>query len=102
METGEEERLGWVMRRSSGGWGLSQEVDSSGSGGGQEEGLLQAGYYRTQRESGEITVKDRKASDNPLPESQPGVAFESESLVENGFEGQWLTQRIEPDKRGRL
>lgn len=60
------------------------------------------GYYRTQRESGEITVKDRKASDNPLPESQPGVAFESESLVENVFEGQWLTQRIEPDKRGRL
>lgn len=79
-----------------GGWGLSQEVDSPGSEGGQKEGLLQAGCYRTVRESWEITVKDRKASDNRLPESQPGVAFESESLVEDVSGDQWLTQRMEP------
>lgn len=34
-----------------GGWGLSQEVDFPGSEGGQKEGLLQAGCYRTERES---------------------------------------------------
>lgn len=34
-----------------GGWGLFQEVDSPGSEGGQKEGLLQAGCYRTERES---------------------------------------------------
>lgn len=41
-------------------------------------------------------MKDRKASDNRLPESQPSVAFESESLVEDVSGDQWLTQRMEP------
>lgn len=40
-------------------------------------------------------MKDRKASDNRLPESQPGVAFESEFLVEDVSGDQWLTQRME-------
>lgn len=63
---------------------------------GQDKGLLQAFYYRTESECGELIEEDRKASENSLPEFQPSVIFESGSLVkESVSKDQWLTQRME-------
>lgn len=70
MEIGEEERLGDGCEKELGGvcdrkW-IPQAMEA-----GQDEGLLQAFYYRTDSGYGELIVEDRKASENSPAESSP-------------------------------